>query len=465
MDITGAYLQSEDLQRNIYVRLPKEFEPDDSFVYKLKKPLYGLSDAGRQFWLKVSKMFKENGYESVVGDECLYRKVDENNKLIGLVIIHVDDFVYNGTDKFVEDLENLVKSQLTVSKVDKGSLRFCGVDYKQQRNGVLASMEDYCESIEEYPSKLIHREKKTKELNEEQKSVLRGLAGQINWLAQICRPDLAYGGHQLSMRCKNGTIGDLKYANYIVKKAKSRPSKVFYGDIGNPDDCIIYGFTDASFTPGEKATSGQMIFLGNTKNDKVVPLLWKTKLVAKACRSPKDAETITLGTCADLSIFAGQQLEEVLFGVKNGSRFKSILFSDSDSSLKSIVSSKQVERRYLRSDVHIMKQFIEQKLIDKIVWIGDSHMIADILTKDKSDKIGLDEMMRDSRLRAVMNRENYIFHDGRDYKMIGKAIKDKIVKQMNKIPVKRKLAKTHEAITRAKEEAKAIVESEKTGHV
>ena len=117
----------------------------------------------------------------------------------------------------------------------------------------------------------------------------------------------------------------------------------------------------------------------------------------KGLPKPKGAETITIGTCAD--------------------RFKSILFSDSDSTLKSIVSSKQVERRYIRSDVHILKQFIEEKLIDKIVWIGDNHQIADILTKDKSDKIGLDEMMRDGRLRVVRNRTNYIYHDGRNYKM------------------------------------------------
>ena len=170
MDITGAYLQSEDLQRSIYVRLPKEFEPDESYVYKLKKPLYGLSDAGRQFWLKVSKMFKENGYESVIGDECLYRKVDKEGNLIGLVIIHVDDFVYNGTAEFVKQIEDLVHKELTVSKVEKNELRFCGVDYKQTKDGVLASMEDYCESIQEYPAKLLNKEKKTKELDNEQKS-------------------------------------------------------------------------------------------------------------------------------------------------------------------------------------------------------------------------------------------------------------------------------------------------------
>merc|ERR1712030_31998 len=112
-----------------------------------------------------------------------------------------------------------------------------------------------------------------------------------------------------------------------------------------------------------------------------------------------------------MAIFAGKQLEEILYGIKDGNRFKSILFSDSDSSLKSIVSSKQVERRYLRSDVAILKQFIEGKMIDKIVWIDDPHQIADILTKDKCDKIGLDEMLRDGRLRIVKNRSNYIYHD------------------------------------------------------
>ena len=246
----------------------------------------------------------------------------------------------------------------------------------------------------------------------------------------------------------------------MVKKAKSRPSKVHYKNIGNPEDCVIYGFTDASFTPGEKATSGQLVLLGNSKNDRVVPLLWKTKLVAKACRSPKDAETITLGTCADLTIFVAHQLEEILTGVKNGSKYKSILFSDSDSSLKSIVSSKQVERRYLRSDVAILKQFIEEKMIDKIVWIDDPHQIADLLTKDKCDKIGLDEMMRDGRLRIVTNRSNYIYHDGRDYKMVGQAIKNKIVKPFNKIPIRRKLAKTQEAIEKARLEEKNVQDSE-----
>ena len=461
IDITGAYLQSEDLSREIYVRLPEEFEKDKSMVYKLKKPLYGLSDAGRQFWLKVTKIFKENGYKAILGDDCMFRKVDENGKLEGLVIIHVDDFIYNGSDRFVDEFQKMVSKELKISKVEKGKMRFCGVDYIQTEDGIVASMEDYCESIQEYPQKLLDREKKQKDLTEEQKTVLRGIAGQINWLAQICRPDLAYGGHQLSIRSSSGKIEDLKYANSIVKKAKSRPSKIVYKNIGNPEDSVIYGFTDANYKSGEKSKSGQMIFLGNMSNDKVVPILWKTKLIQKTCRSAKDAETISLEECADMATFSAQQVEEIIYGVRNGSKFKTLVFTDSESSIASTVSSKQVDRRCLRSYVQIMKDHLIEKTVDKIVWVSDKKMIADILTKEKATKEGLDEMLRDGRLRCVKDRKMYVFHDGKDFVTIGKALKDAIFKQNSKIPIRKKLAKTHTTIEKAKKEEKEMEENEK----
>ena len=44
--------------------------------------------------------------------------------------------------------------------------------------------------------------------------------------------------------------------------------------------------------------------------------------------------------------------------------------------------------------------------------------------------------------------------------MIGQAIRNKVIKQTNKIPIKRKLAKTQEAIEKAKVEAKHVQDSE-----
>ena len=69
-------------------------------------------------------------------------------------------------------------------------------------------------------------------------------------------------------------------------------------------------------------------------------------------------------------------------------------------------------------------------------------------------------MLRDGRLRIVTDRRNYIYHDGRDYKMIGQAMKSKIIKQTTKVPIRRKLAKTQDAIQKAKIEAEEVKASE-----
>merc|ERR1712030_16777 len=67
------------------------------------------------------------------------------------------------------------------------------------------------------------------------------------------------------------------------------------------------------------------------------------------------------------------------------------------------------------------------------------------ITKEKMiNRTVLDEILRDGRLT------NYIYHTGRDSKMVDQAIKNKIVKQTSKIKIRRKLAKTQEAIGKEK---------------
>ena len=44
MDITGAFLQAEDLDREVFVKPPKDIKKD-GIIWRLKKPLYGLDDS------------------------------------------------------------------------------------------------------------------------------------------------------------------------------------------------------------------------------------------------------------------------------------------------------------------------------------------------------------------------------------------------------------------------------------
>ena len=67
-------------------------------------------------------------------------------------------------------------------------------------------------------------------------------------------------------------------------------------------------------------------------------------------------------------------------------------------------------------------------------------MIADILTKDKPDKIGLSDLMQQGQLKVVKRRDNIVYHNGRDYKIEGRALREKLIKSKI-IPPKRKTVK------------------------
>ena len=65
-------------------------------IWKLKKPLYGLNNASRKFWLKVKTVFGKIGQRQLVGDEAKYFKNDENRDLEGMISTHVGNFNLEG---------------------------------------------------------------------------------------------------------------------------------------------------------------------------------------------------------------------------------------------------------------------------------------------------------------------------------------------------------------------------------
>ena len=56
VDIRAAFLQSKILDREVFVEPPSDVRKLGT-VWKLKKPLYGLDDASRKFWLCIKEVF------------------------------------------------------------------------------------------------------------------------------------------------------------------------------------------------------------------------------------------------------------------------------------------------------------------------------------------------------------------------------------------------------------------------
>lgn len=73
MDVVAAYVQG-DLQEEVYMEQPEMFEMENERgkVYRLKKLLYGLKQAGRPWYTKLDKYLSKVGLKKSNIDPCVY---------------------------------------------------------------------------------------------------------------------------------------------------------------------------------------------------------------------------------------------------------------------------------------------------------------------------------------------------------------------------------------------------------
>ena len=142
-------------------------------------------------------------------------------------------------------------------------------------------------------------------------------------------------------------------------------------------------------------------------------------------------------TVVDLACHAANQISQMLLGedikswhngidIKNRMPVK--IFTDSLATLESVASTHQVERRLMRSSIADLKQKLEENEVESYGWLQDEDMVADILTKDMRDKFGLDEIIKENRLRCVTSSDNTVTAEGGEFIMKGRKLKDKMLK-------------------------------------
>jgi hypothetical protein len=97
MDVRTAFLNG-DLDENFYMAQPKGFviKGKENMGCRLKKSIYELKQASRQWYLKFDRTIKDFGFKENVEDNCVYAKF-KNGKYIFL-ILYVDDILIASSD-------------------------------------------------------------------------------------------------------------------------------------------------------------------------------------------------------------------------------------------------------------------------------------------------------------------------------------------------------------------------------
>ena len=71
-DIKSAFLQGQCIDRDVFLKPPRESDTPQGQVWKLRRCLYGLNDAARQFYNSLSKELIQIGCRRSDLDPALF---------------------------------------------------------------------------------------------------------------------------------------------------------------------------------------------------------------------------------------------------------------------------------------------------------------------------------------------------------------------------------------------------------
>jgi ATP-binding cassette subfamily B (MDR/TAP) protein 1 len=93
MDVKTAFLHGE-LEEEIYMEQPEGFlvKGKEDYVCKLKKSLYSLKQAPRQWYMKFESVMGEQGYKRCSSDHCVFIQRFSGDDYI-IMLLYVDDIL------------------------------------------------------------------------------------------------------------------------------------------------------------------------------------------------------------------------------------------------------------------------------------------------------------------------------------------------------------------------------------
>ena len=379
-DVRCAFLQSDTIDREIYVEPPKE-RRRPGLVWKLKKPCYGLGDASRKWFISLKNTLLQLGMTQSKRESCLFY-FHKNNKLEGFLIIHVDDVLSSGSHEFKPIMEKL-RTKYKFGKVEQTEFVYTGIHIQQnEEKEIFVQQNDFVDNLIENEFSV---EEHDQLLEKNDNRMVRKTQGQLSWLATQTRPDLSFDSFNLSTMLNRAKLRDGKHANKVVKKAKQEKVQLKFSHLGNIEDLHLELFADASLGNVEaglhtKSGMGYFICLAN-KNLDISPLHWKSCVIDKVAEDIKTAETLALEKALDDAIHISNLITEIYTGEATKNSLPIIANEDSNSLIESIYSTKKVKRKTMRVVVSSIQQHLQNKILTEVQHVKSKDNIADVFTK------------------------------------------------------------------------------------
>ena len=282
LDVKAAFLQGKHISRRLFVTPPKEFRKDN-IIWKLNKVVYGLCDASRSWYLRVCEVLLDLGMCISNCDKAVftYRK----RSLEGILLIHVDDILYFGSEEFVAAVVEPFKSEFQISRQESTAFKYLGMDIKQNSECVELDQNEYARSLTPCVLPKEALLDKFRFADDKERRIFKQAVGQLGWLTGVSRPEAAFMYCMLSTRQGKPQMQDFSRINKVIKELQGTSSRIRIGRM-DLHTIRVSVFSDASFGNLEGGASqiGYITFVHDARGHSV-PVAWASKKARRVARS------------------------------------------------------------------------------------------------------------------------------------------------------------------------------------
>ncbi|CAN1852203.1 Retrovirus-related Pol polyprotein from transposon TNT 1-94 [Linum perenne] len=379
MDVSNAFLHG-DLDEEVYMQVPDGLDCKPGMCCKLRKSLYGLKQASRQWFAKLANSLTANGFRQSTSDYSLFVKGNGEHTVV--LLVYVDDIILAGNN--VEEIEEVKSYLKSVFKIkDLGSLKyFLGLEVSRSSKGIVINQRKYCIELLNDAGFLEAKDCKTPmEVNTKFRAKegeplpnpadYRALIGKLHYLT-ITRPDIAFVVQQLSQFQSDPYTGHMSAAHRVLRYLKMAPGQgLFYRADSRLE---LKGFCDSDWATcpdTRRSVTGYCTYLGDNL------LTWKSKKQTTVSRSSSEAEYRALAHLVCEVQWLTVLLKEIGVQVPTPVEIQ----CDNRSAIHIAENPVFHERtKHIEIDCHVTRERIKSGLV-KLCHVSTEKQLADIFTK------------------------------------------------------------------------------------